>query len=192
MILCLTAEDRSTLLPTIVSRCQLLELRPLGDQIVEDVLRTRWGASPEQATLLARLANGRLGWAVEQLQEPEPLAERSQRLAELRELSHSSRVARLAFAQKLTAARNQTRLFSLLALWTGWWRDVMLAQSGCLEQCANVDLLDALAEMARTVRPADVQAYLRTLGRIEGYLRHTVNTGLALDVLLLQMPRPHV
>ena len=192
VILCLTAEDRSTLLPTIVSRCQLLELRPLGDQIVEDALRTRWGASPEQATLLARLANGRLGWAVEQLQEPEPLAERSQRLAELRELSHSSRVARLAFAQKLTAARNQTRLFSLLALWTGWWRDVMLAQSGCLEQCANVDLLDALAEMARTVRPADVQAYLRTLGRIEGYLRHTVNTGLALDVLLLQMPRPHV
>ena len=190
VILCLTAQDRSTLLPTIVSRCQVLALRPLGEQTIEDALRARWGASPQQAALLARLANGRLGWAVEQLNEAEPLADRSQRLTELRELSRSRRVARLAFSQKLAAARSQTPLFPLLALWTGWWRDVMLAQSGCLEQCANVDLLDVLADTAGDFRQADVQAYLHTLSRIEGYLQHTVNTGLALDVLLLQMPRP--
>ena len=192
VILCLTAQDRSTLLPTIVSRCQVLALRPLGEQMIEDALRTRWGASQQQAALLARLANGRLGWAVDQLNEAEALADRSQRMTELRELSRSSRVTRLAFAQKIAAARSQTPLFPLLALWTGWWRDVMLAQSGCLEQCANVDLLDVLAESARDFRQADVQAYLCTLSRIEGYLHHTVNTGLALDVLLLQMPRPRV
>ena len=190
VIICLTAQDRSTLLPTIVSRCQILELRPLADQTIEDALREQWGASPSQAAVLARLANGCLGWAVERLHEPEPLAERNQQLAELQALSRSDRVARLAFAQKLAGARNQNRLFPLLTLWTGWWRDVMLAQSGCLEQCANVDLLDTLADTARTFRPADVQSYLRTLSRIEGYLQHTVNTGLALDVLLLQMPRP--
>lgn len=191
VVLCLTALDRSALLPTIVSRCQVLALRPLGEQVMEEALQARCGASAQQAALLARLANGCLGWAVDQIDQPEPLVERSERLAELQELSRSSRVARLAFAQKLAAARNQTRLFTLLALWTSWWRDIMLAQSGCLEQCANIDLLDTLADAASTFRPVDVQAYLRTLGRIEGYLRHTVNTGLALDVLLLQMPRPH-
>ena len=190
VVLCLTAQDRSALLPTIVSRCQVLALRPLGERAVEDALCTRWGASPQQAALLARLSNGRLGWAVQQLSQEEPLADRSQRLTELRELSRSSRVARLAFAQKLAAARSQTPLFPLLALWTGWWRDVMLAQSGCLDQCANVDLVDELAAAARDFRRAEVQAYLHTLSRIEGYLHHTVNTGLALDVLLLQMPRP--
>ncbi len=191
VVLCLTALDRSALLPTIVSRCQVLALRPLGEQVMEEALLARWEASAQQAALLARLANGCLGWAVDQIEQPEPLSERSERLAELQELSRSSRVDRLAFAQKLAAARNQTRLFTLLALWTSWWRDIMLAQSGCLEQCANIDLLDTLADAASTFRPVDVQAYLRTLSRIEGYLRHTVNTGLALDVLLLQMPRPH-
>ncbi|MCZ0938733.1 MAG: DNA polymerase III subunit delta' [Caldilineaceae bacterium] len=191
VVLCLTAPDRSALLPTIVSRCQVLALRPLGEQVMEDALQARWGASAQQAALLARMANGCLGWAVDQLDQPEPLAERSDLLAELQELSRSSRVARLAFAQKLAAARHQTRLFTMLALWTSWWRDVMLAQAGCLEQCANIDLLDILADTAGDFRPVDVQAYLRTLSRIEGYLRHTVNTGLALDVLLLQMPRPH-
>lgn len=190
VVLCLTAQDRSALLPTIVSRCQVLELRLLSEQVIADALCSRWGATPQQAMLLSRLANGRLGWAVEQLNQEEPLAQRSQQLTDLQALSRSSRVARLAFAQKLTTARSQGRLFPLLALWTGWWRDVMLAQSGCLEQCANVDLLDALAETASDFRPDDIQAYLRTLSRIEGYLRHTVNTGLALDVLLLQMPRP--
>lgn len=190
VVLCLTALDRSALLPTIVSRCQILALRPLGGQIMEEALQARWGVPPKQAAVLARLANGCLGWAVEQHSQAEPLAERSEQLAELQDLSRSSRVARLAFAQKLTSARNQTRLFSLLGLWTGWWRDVMLAQSGCLEQCANVDFLDTLADTASDYRRDDVQAYLRTLSRVEGYLRHTVNTGLALDVLLLKMPRP--
>ena len=55
VVLCLTAQDRSALLPTIVSRCQVLALRPLGEQAVEDALRTRWEASPQQAALLARL-----------------------------------------------------------------------------------------------------------------------------------------
>ena len=32
VVLCLTAQDRSALLPTIVSRCQVLALRPLGSR----------------------------------------------------------------------------------------------------------------------------------------------------------------
>jgi len=190
VIFCLTAQDRSALLPTIVSRCQVLELRPLVEQTLQNALIEQWDARPEQATLLARLANGRLGWAIDQLNEPEPLQERNERLQELQELSRSDRITRLAFAQALATRRNNKSLFSLLALWSGWWRDVMLAQCGCLEQCTNIDLLDTLADAAQTFHPAHVQAYLRTLQRIEGYLHHTVHTGLALDVLLLQMPRP--
>ena len=36
--------------------------------------------------------------------------------------------------------------------------------------------------------PVVVQRYLETLQRVGGYLHHTVNTRLALDILLLQLP----
>ncbi len=65
-ILLLTATDRQSVLPTIVSRCQVLELRPLDRLAVVDALQAGWAVDGEQAALLARLSNGRLGWAVEQ------------------------------------------------------------------------------------------------------------------------------
>jgi DNA polymerase III subunit delta' len=190
VVLCLTAHDRSNLLPTIVSRCQVLELRPVDGPSIENALVARWQASPEDATLWARLSHGRLGWAVNQLTSSEKGTERRTQIAELRHLAHARAVERLQFSQKLSAGRNDEVLFPLLALWVSWWRDVLLVQSGCADSCSNVDLIDALQDDARAFDAEEVRAFLHTLSRIEGYLRHTVNTGLALDVLLLQLPSP--
>lgn len=190
VILCLTAQHRSQLLPTILSRCQQLELRPLDTPTVEAALQQNWGASPEQARLLARLSGGRLGWAVRQLASPQAMETRTEALTELRRLARSGRIERLAAAQEMASRRTSEDLFERLALWASWWRDVMLAQSGCLDACTHVDMLDAIQEDARLFDPRQVRAYLSTLRQIEEYLHHTVNTHLALDVLFLQMPRP--
>jgi DNA polymerase III subunit delta' len=65
-----------------------------------------------------------------------------------------------------------------------------LAQSGCLDDCSNVDFRQEIAHQASRLDPMGVRDYLRLLVQVEGYLHHTVNTGLAMDVLLLQLPRP--
>jgi DNA polymerase III subunit delta' len=190
MVLCLTAHDRSGLLPTIVSRCQVLELRSIDNLTMEQALVEKWQASPEEAALWARLANGRLGWAVDQLQAKEKGEERRLQLHELQQLTQANRIERLQFSQKLSANRDNERLFSLLATWVSWWRDILLSQAGCIDNCSNIDYRETLLIDAQRFDPKDVQFFLRTLARIEGYLRHTVNTGLALDTLLLQLPRP--
>lgn len=190
VILCLTAHDRSALLPTIISRCQVLDLRPIDSQSIERALTARWQAPAENAALWARLSGGRLGWAVHQIQAKDNGEDRRQRLQELRQLAQSNRVERLLFAQKLATNRNNELLFPLLALWVSWWRDILLVQSGCADSCSNIDYSEILAEDARRFDPEEVRQFLYTLGRIEGYLHHTVNTALALDVLLLQLPYP--
>jgi DNA polymerase-3 subunit delta' len=190
VVLCLTAHDRSGLLPTIISRCQALELRPIDSHTIEHALVERWQAPAEEAALWARLSGGRLGWAVRQIQTREQGEERRHRLQEVRQLAQSNRVERLLFAQKLATNRNNELLFPLLALWVSWWRDILLVQSGCAGSCSNIDHNEILAEDARRFDPEEVRQFLYTLGRIEGYLHHTVNTALALDVLLLQMPYP--
>jgi DNA polymerase-3 subunit delta' len=190
VVLCLTAHDRSGLLPTIISRCQVLDLRPIDSHRIEQALVERWQAPAEEAALWARLSAGRLGWAVRQLQAREQGEERRHRLQELRQLAQSNRVERLLFAQKLATNRNNELLFPLLALWVSWWRDILLVQSGCAYSCSNIDYSEILGEDARRFDPEEVRQFLYTLGRIEGYLHHTVNTALALDTLLLQLPYP--
>ena len=64
VVIVLLADDPNQILPTIVSRCQPISLRPLPAAQVEQALVQDWHAAPEQARLLAHLAAGRLGWAV--------------------------------------------------------------------------------------------------------------------------------
>jgi DNA polymerase III subunit delta' len=189
VVLCLTATDRSLVLPTILSRCQILELRPLAPALIAQALREGWQALPDQAELLARLANGRLGWAVQQYQRPEGQEERLAQLHLLWRLLAADRIERLAQAEQLAANRNSLQLFGLLETWLTWWRDLLLVQSGCADQCANVDQQEMLERQQSLISLAEVQRYLAVLRRIEGWLHHTVNTRLALDVLLLRLPR---
>lgn len=188
VVLCLTATDRSALLPTIVSRCQVMELRPLDRATIAQALEQGWGAPPAQAELLARLANGRLGWAVRQHQNSKGADKRLEELHALWELVKAGRVERLVFAERLAKSDSRT-LFGLVELWASWWRDVLLAQQGLAGAVDNWDQQAQIKAHAAAVDPQDVRAYLATLQRVEGYLHHTVNTRAALDVLLLRLPR---
>ncbi len=195
-ILLLTALDRTSVLPTIVSRCQVLNLRPLDVPTVEKALIDGWSAAPEQAALYARLANGRPGWAVNQLADPDSRRRRAEQLQALWRLLAADRVDRLAFAETMASDRSGSRdnrqLFGMLELWTGWWRDVLLVQAGCPEACSNVDQVAELQRQARLLAQEpgkeSVRKLMYTLQRIEQYLHHTVNTRLALDVLVLNLP----
>lgn len=190
-ILLLTATDRQEVLPTIASRCQILELRPLDRAGVAAALQDDGAAGAAEADLLARLANGRMGWALDQLRQPERRKERTERLDTLHRLLGADRIERLDFAAALAAKRDRDNreMFGMLALWTAWWRDVMLVQAGCEDAISNVDQIDALRSHAAALDSGAVRAALQTIRQIEGYLHHTVNVRLALDVLMLKLPR---
>lgn len=190
VVLCVTASDRSALVPTIVSRCQVFELQLLGAPVIEQALINNWQEEPERARLLAKLCGGRLGWAVQRLTDSTMWQERTEQLDELWNLTNANRLQRLAFAEKLATKRDSQEIFGLLELWTTWWRDILLAQAGCIDSCSNIDYQEQIMQQAERVPTAMVQKYIHTLQRTEQYLQHTTNTRLALEVLLLQLPRP--
>lgn len=186
VIVCLTVADRAGVLPTIVSRCQVFDLQPLDQETVRSALQTRWQVAPEQADLLARLAGGRLGWAVEQVERRGMWEERQERLEQMFSLMQADLFKRLGFAESV--ATRSAALFSLVELWSSWWRDVLLMQSGCGEACSHIDHRATIERHANAVAPEKVQAYLRTLRRTEECLRHTIPPRLPLEVLLLRLP----
>lgn len=63
--LVLTAEEPASLLPTIVSRCQQLRFRPLQRSAIEEVLGRDMGLESAASGLIAALADGSLGRALE-------------------------------------------------------------------------------------------------------------------------------
>lgn len=184
--LVLTSARPDALLPTIVSRCQTIQLRPLPLEQIRHALVERWLASPKQADLLARLSQGRIGWAVQRLTDGEVWEDRTRRLADARRLPAQGAVERLAYAEALS--RRASDLQPTLATWTSWWRDVLLAQHDCAAHVTNVDLSREIDEAARQYSAAEVRDFLVRLEQAPERINRNVNSRLLLETLLLHMP----
>ncbi|GAB4528072.1 MAG: DNA polymerase III subunit delta' [Anaerolineae bacterium] len=184
--LVLTATEADVLLPTIVSRCQVLSLRALPRSLVKEALIEQWGAQPAQAELLAHLSNGRLGWAVQALQDEALLARRNEHLDNLASLMGKGRVERLAYAADLSRDPALTR--EVLAIWLGWWRDILLLVSGSQVAITNTDRMDVLRRQAEQVTVRQAQRMVAQLRSTAVNLDQNVNVRLALEVLLLSLP----
>ncbi len=185
-LLLVLARSVDQLLPTIISRCQHLSLRPLPVFQIEQALVQRWEADPEHAKLLAHLSAGRLGWAVRALRSEAALEHREERIQQLDQLLGSTLRERFRVAEKLASDAKATQ--ETLDLWTSWWRDVALVASGASVSLIHIDQRQTLSAHARRFglrRSVDVvDAVLDTRDR----LQRNANPRLALEVLMLDLP----
>lgn len=191
VIIILTADLVEPLLPTIVSRCQLLSLRPLPLEEVESALLHRWEAAPDRARHLAHLSGGRLGLAVRLLSDPRLLSLRQEGLDALESLLHEDRTGRFLYAEGMTRKKRGTAITDTLELWLGWWRDVALVAGG--EQDApfpitNVDRIDQITRVAHQCGLETACAAVRSIQRTIWQLDRNANTRLAIEVLMLNLP----
>jgi len=186
VVLILTATDASLLLPTIVSRCQLLPLRGLPFQQIERVLIDRWHERPDLARLLSRLSGGRIGWAISAAEAPSVLAQRQRQIEELQSLLQQGRAAKIQAAERLCKNRD---VASVIRVWQAWWRDLVLICSGCEELVVNIDHLDTLRQQASVCDLPSAEAATRATEATLAQIEQNVNTRLAMEVLLLSWKR---
>ncbi len=186
VVLILTAVDARTLPTTILSRCRRLDLRPVALEVVESALLEQ-GVPPERARLLARLSGGRVGWAFDAWQQADVLQQREQDLDRLRELLAADRVTRFAFAER--AGRDLAACRRQLATWSGWWRDLLLLTVGAGEHLVNLDRLGELRALQERTTPGQVWTVLDALRTTIARLDANVNARLALENLMLKLPR---
>jgi len=186
VVLVLTAVEAGALLPTIVSRCQVLSLRPLPTSLVKEALVSKWGAHTEQAELLAHLSGGRLGWAVRAREDDMLLVRRNEHLDRLASLMSRGRVERLAYAADLS--RDPALVREVLDWWMAWWRDVLLLASGSGASVTNVDRRKMLQQQAGRVTMRQAHRMVEQLFSAIKGLDQNLNLRLALEVLLISLP----
>ncbi|HSH79986.1 MAG TPA: DNA polymerase III subunit delta', partial [Herpetosiphonaceae bacterium] len=189
-VLILIAHGAGDLLPTIVSRCRVLRLRPLARADVAEVLRTGYNVAPGDAELLAAWSGGRAGWAIAITQDPDRLEQQQADLDALVALRAGGRVPRLKWAEERAKEyrSDPAAVQSLLLLWQTWWRDVLLAAGGCIDALTYLDRRDELASTGESVELYDVYEFLRRIDSARAQLAENVNPQLALENLALHLP----
>ncbi len=186
VILLMTANNTEELLPTIVSRCEVLRLRPLATSRVENHLREK-GADEEKSKLLAHLSAGRPGYALRLLEDETSLEFRNKKLDEFENLFSASRVERFTYASNLTKDKESFR--EALLLWLSLWRDVMLHTANDAESIVNIDRRELIQSLAGRLSLAEAKKLLMNVENGIGQLKRNVNARLLAEVLLLDLPK---
>jgi DNA polymerase-3 subunit delta' len=189
LFILLTVND-NRLLPTIVSRCQRVELFPLPASVIEQALMEQWQVAPEKARVLSRLCRGSIGWAVSASRDESMVQERSQRLDELLSLNDAGLDQRFAFAARLAAQFSKSRdsVEEVLELWLEWWRDVILIKEGCVQFITNIDRDTALRSHAECYSLVGIRGFMQAIQDAVVQLGQNANPRLVLEVLMLSIP----
>lgn len=186
VVLCLTALDADSLPETVVSRCELIRLRPLAIDQLTAGLQQRASIPNEQAKLLASVSLGLPGLALRHAADPSILEKRSAWLDAGAELLSASRVKRFAYAEK--ASKDRETLRNQLLVWLSFWRDVLLRSSRSAAALTNPDRADLIQRLAGQLPLEAAHKALAAVERTLALLETNVNARLAFEVLLLDLP----
>lgn len=188
VLMLLTADSAENLLPTIASRCEILRLRPLPIEKLQEELINRWKFSPTDASLFAHLSGGRPGLALKLASDPRELERRSTWLDDFTHLFEMNIRERFTFAETISRSRESLR--SELQTWMSYSRDLLIVNSGSNAPLTHIDREEDLEELSthfgRQVCLQLIQSLQSSLEKLE------LNTNLRLltDTLMLDLPIP--
>jgi len=185
-VLILTADNPEQLLPTIISRCEVLRLRPLRVEEVQSELEHR-GFETNHARLLAHLSGGRMGYALRLLESDALLEKREERLNDLLTLLSASRVEKFKYVDQL--AKDKEVMRQTITFWLTYWRDVMLRAAQAETPLVNVDRNVEIEDLAGRLDLSSARRVVRGLEEALEKLDRNVNSRLLAEVLLLDLPQ---
>jgi DNA polymerase-3 subunit delta' len=185
-VLILTADSPEQLLPTIVSRCEVLRLRPLKIEEVKQDLEKK-GIESDRANLIAHISGGRPGYARQLIESESLLEEREERLNDMQSLIPASRVEKFAYANKL--ARDKEPMRQAILIWLSYWRDVMLRTVQAKTPLVNVDRNVEIEDLAGRLDLSVARGVVSGLENVLEKMERNVNSRLLAEVMLLDLPK---
>lgn len=179
----LLAERAEAFLPTILSRVVVMKIRPLSAETIADYLMQA-GHLPEESHILSAYAQGRIGQALELVEDEGFREMRQDILGKLEALPSMSEGDAYLLAKDLEGYKNDLRFLDIMEL---WYRDLLTAKSlreeGYLIQRDKKDAIfraakepaALLAKKAAAVRTARMR------------LAQNANFRLTMEVMLMDL-----
>lgn len=176
-VILLIVDDLEPILPTIQSRCTVVRFGQLNQSEIGRALVTAGVAEP-QATAIATVADGSVGWAFQAANDGELLAARQRELNEASLLVSSDAYGRLTTCIRLADefARNREATYHMLTLTQEVWRRQLNTLLGLNDQSPNYE------------KAAHVVAAIRSIDRCVANLEANVRPRLAMEAMVSSWP----
>jgi DNA polymerase-3 subunit delta' len=197
-ILILVTQSPNFLLPTIISRCQIIKFYPVKKDEIERYFKNQGGlgkgegeenefsSSPfavaREIEEILEISQGRPGRAVELASSKEKFEFYKKRMKELDEILNSSLSTRFQYAKEISKQEN---LREILEIWLNYFRNIFI------KNCSTSRAIAKGEEENLFSSPSKVEHLKSILQQIQRtiYLISTtnINPRLALEILMLEL-----
>lgn len=184
----LLVENQYAILPTILSRCQVFQFKPLDSHTIEAYLRKAYSYPEMKIKLASKYANGIIGRAVQILEEEQHFGARDFYI-DLLDAAFKKRgqEACVMMAEKIQD-RAEAENFLNFAL--EWLRDMMVyRETGSLREqyISNIDKTDRLSGHAEALTDGKIISIMEIIKNTLKYIRHNVSVKNSMDAMLLNI-----
>lgn len=186
VIFLLTTRNTEALLPTIISRCQHLQLRPLKTGEIEQALIRNDGLPEEEAQYLARVSGG--NYAMTRFFDAKTLRETRESIVRfLRDAYTQDAVAITRTAQDWQSERNREGQLALLNVMEVFLRDLLVYRdTGRRNLVTNADQIDVIRRFCETMSGARLEEMIGEIGRCKPMVYQNVQSKYIFTVLALR------
>jgi DNA polymerase-3 subunit delta' len=188
----ITVDSVDNLLPTTVSRCEVLSLRPLPAREVAFALVSRLKVEGQLAELLGHISGGRFGYARLLAEEPDLLEQRSTWLDEWVELFGMTRVQRFKYIENKLSRRGDLKkqremLVGMIECWASFVRDVLLATNTAAAGPMNFDRKQTITRLEAQLGSTNCVRIIRNLEQASNRIDRYYNPRLVMEMLMLEL-----
>lgn len=183
-LLILVSNQPNSLLPTIISRCQLIKFYPVRETEIREFLLARQnfseknlggqgkGISNEESEYIVKISLGRPGTVIDFLSSPEKLEARKKTAGQLTKLLSAPLSVRFQYVEKKLA--EEENLNEVLDVWLSFFRENLLSGLN-VHPAGNASLL----------RTKNILEYIQKINSL--FSTTNINPRLALETLMLEL-----
>lgn len=185
-VVMLITTNQEAFLPTILSRCIQLKLRPLKNHVISEYLTGTLGVLEEKANIYAAFARGNLGKAVQIASSEQFSLLFQQVLTLLKNVKEMDIVMLLDFIRSLQ--ENNLDLYECLDFMQLWYRDILMFKvTRDINMLIFKEEYSVVSKLCQKSSYEGLETILNAIEKAKSRLDANVNSDLALELMLLTM-----
>jgi len=183
-IIILINKEDAGLLPTIISRCQIIGFSLVAKEQIKEFLKSKFSQlKDQQLEELARLAGGRPGLALRMVDNSELVEQRKEIVKFFSCLPENSYLERFNWLSQSSKDKKATEL--LLEFLLTWFRDLLLLKLGLIDLITNITHLSLLKKEASLYKIPEIKKIINKILKTQESLKYNANLKLLLESLFL-------
>lgn len=181
----LTTSHIPGLLPTIVSRCQLVRFKPLPPEVIENFLIKKGGIAKDEAYMASNLSEGSLRKGM-RIASSEQKELRNRVIDLIAKISLKDMEGIFETAREFTQDRDQIPF--ILSIVSSWYRDVLVfKESEDPSSLVNMDKKEEIAKEVEKYSKEEIEEIISLVLKTIDYIKRNINPQLAIETLLLKI-----